>query len=118
MPTYTIYKLQHAIYLAKQIKSQIESQQRRNFDNVIKKLGKVEDLIKEWRVSEKVLRDVPLRSPIVEEEDSREIPEEKVQFIIGLKFQFDKLFENAQDVSLANKKSIEDDGVIDLSDIF
>ena len=47
MPTYIIYNLQHAIHLAKQIESQIESQQQRNFDDVIKKLDEVQNLIKE-----------------------------------------------------------------------
>lgn len=47
MPTYTIYNLQRAIHLAKQIESQIESQQQRNFDDVIKKLDEVQNLIKE-----------------------------------------------------------------------
>lgn len=54
MPTYTTYVLQYAIYLAKQIELQIEWQRQRNFDDVIKRLDKIRDLIKEWRVSMKV----------------------------------------------------------------
>lgn len=42
-----MYTLQHAIYLATQIKLQIESQCQRNFDDVIKILDEVQDLIKQ-----------------------------------------------------------------------
>lgn len=38
---YAIYTLQHAIHLAMQIESQIESQRQRNFNGVIKRLDKV-----------------------------------------------------------------------------
>ena len=46
------------------------------------------------------------------------MPEKKVQFIINLRFQSDKLFENMLDVSFEEKTSIEDDDIIYLSDIF
>lgn len=47
MPTYTIYNLQHVIYLATQIESQIETHYQRNLDDVIKRLDEIKDLIKE-----------------------------------------------------------------------
>lgn len=85
MPIYTIYNLQHAIHLAKKIESQIKSQRQRNFDDVIKKLDEIQNLSKKWRVTMKVPKDVPMSSPIVKEEDSHELPEENVQFVIDFK---------------------------------
>lgn len=118
MPIYTIYNLQHAIHLAKKIESQIKSQRQRNFDDVIKKLDEIQNLSKKWRVTMKVPKDVPMSSLIVKEEDSHELPEENVQFIIDLRFQSDKLFENVRDVSLEEKISAEDNDIIDLFDNF
>ena len=46
------------------------------------------------------------------------IVKENVQFIIDLKFQSDKLFENVHDVYLEEKTSVEDDEIIDLFDFF
>ena len=66
----------------------------------------------------KVPKFVSMSSPIVEEENSHEIPEENVQFIINLKFQFDNLCKNVQDVSLEDKTSIENDEVFNLSKVF
>ena len=37
------------------------------------------------------------------------MPEEKVQLIIYLKFQYNNLYENVHDVSLEDKISVEDD---------
>ena len=85
---------------------------------MIKKFDEVQDLIKEWYVSMKVPTNVQMSSLIVEEEDSREMSEENVQFIIDLKFQPDNLCQNMHDVSLDNKIIIEDDDVIDLFEIF
>lgn len=118
MPTYIIYTLQHVIHLAKQIKLQTESQWQRNFDYVIKKLDEVQDLINEWCVSIKVPKNVQMSSLIVEEEDSREMSEEKVQFVFDWKFQPNNLCQNMHDVSLDNKISIDDDDVVDLYEIF
>lgn len=66
----------------------------------------------------KVPKFVSMSSPIVEEENSHETPEENVQFIINLKFQFDNLCKNVQDVSLEDKTSIENDEVFNLSKVF
>lgn len=78
----------------------------------------------------KVPRDVPKSSPFIEEEDSCEIPQENVQFIIDLKFQTGNLCENVHDVSLEDKSknlhdvsledktSVEDDEFFNLSGIF
>ena len=63
-------------------------------------------------------RDVPMSSPIVKEKDLHEMQEEKVQFIIDLKFQYDNLCENVHIISLEDKTSVEVDEVIDLYDIF
>ena len=46
------------------------------------------------------------------------VAEEKVQFIIDLKFQFDNLCANVHDVSLEDKTNVKDDEVIDLSKFF
>ncbi|GAY51304.1 hypothetical protein CUMW_133190 [Citrus unshiu] len=51
-----------------------------------------------------------MSSPIVEEENSHETPEEN--------FQFDNLCKNVQDVSLEDKTSIENDEVFNLSKDF
>ena len=55
-------------------------------------------------------------SPYVE--DVPNVVEEKIQFIIDLKFQCDNLYENVHDVSLEDKTNVKDDDVIDLSKFF
>lgn len=78
MPTYIVYTLQHAIYLAKQIESQIKLQRQRNFDDVIKRFNEIQSLIKEWHVSIIVSKDALMSSTIVEEENSCAKPKENV----------------------------------------
>ena len=90
--TYTIYNLQHLIYLATQIELQIETQYQKNLDDVIKRLDEIKDLIKQWHVSMKVPKIIPMSLLIVEEKDSYEILEEKT--------------------------GIEDEDIIDLYEIF
>ena len=78
MRTYTIYNLQHLIYLATQIELQIETQYQGNLDDVIKRLDEIKDLIKQWHVSMKVPKVIPMSSLIVKEEDSYTVSKKSI----------------------------------------
>ena len=75
MPIYFIYTLQHAIYLATPIKSQIKLQRQRNLNDVIRRLNEAQDLIKQWRIFMKVPKNVPMSSLIVGKENLCEMLE-------------------------------------------
>lgn len=66
----------------------------------------------------KVPKNIQISSPIVQEEISHGMTEEEVQVLIDLKFEYENLDKNVHYAFLVEKTSIEDDGVIELSDFF
>ena len=75
MSIYSIYTLQHAIYLATPIESQIKLQCQRNLYDVIQRLNEIQYLIKQWRILMKVPKNVPMSSLIVGKENLCEMLE-------------------------------------------